>query len=106
LDYRRIIPLLANWSDEMVVNTECFLSVIFSQMVNLERLATAQALIAASVGDDINLMQHCGFCRAKVQHVLQADRNDPAHSMKTVTDKAYGQTRHFCPCSFHWSCYY
>jgi hypothetical protein len=29
LDYRRINPLLADWSDEMVFNTVCSLDVIF-----------------------------------------------------------------------------
>jgi hypothetical protein len=96
---------------------------------------TAQALVAAVGGDDINLVQqayyngHYGFCGAKVQHVLQADglcysftcplswhdasvlcsssmitmlsvlyvNNDHACPVKTVTNKAYGQTRHFCP---------
>jgi hypothetical protein len=69
---------------------------------------------------------HYGFCGGEVQHVLQADEmcycplrghdamvlhsssmvnmlsvlfvdGDPARPVKTVTDKAYGRTRHFGP---------
>jgi hypothetical protein len=84
-DCRRIIPLLAVWSDEMVFNTGCSLDVIFFtdgkpwKTAHPGHGATAQALVAATVGDDTNLMQwayyngHYGFCGAKVQHVLQAD---------------------------------
>lgn len=110
----------------MVVNTDCFLDVIFF---------TAKALVAASVEYNINLMQQAyhnsryGLCRAKVQHVLQADRicysltchlcqhdlsvlqsssmitmlsvmfvnNYSAHPLKTVTDTAHHHTRHFFP---------
>jgi hypothetical protein len=85
LDYRRIIPLLADWSDELVYNTGCTPDVIFFtdgkpwKMTRPGRGATAQALLAAVGGDDNNLIQqayyngHYGFCGAKVQHVLQAD---------------------------------
>jgi hypothetical protein len=85
LDYRRIIPLLADWSDELVYNTGCTPDVIFFtdgkpwKMTRPGRGVTAQALLAAAGGDDINLIQrayyngHYGFCGAKVQHVLQAD---------------------------------
>ena len=141
LDYRRIIPLLADWSDELVYNTGCTPDVIFFtdgkpwKMTRPGRGVTAQALLAAAGGDDINLIQqayyngHYGFCGAKVQHVLQADglcysftcplrrhdasvlrsssmitmlsvlyiNNDLARPVKTVTDKAYGRTRHFRP---------
>jgi hypothetical protein len=141
LDYRRIIPLLADWSDEMVFNTGCSNDVIFFtdgkpwKTARPGHGATAQALVAAAGGNDINLMQrayyngHYGFCGAKVQHVLQADgmchsficplrrhdasvlqsssmitmlsvlfvNNDQARPVKTVTDKAYGRTRHFRP---------
>jgi hypothetical protein len=38
LDYRRIIPLLADWSDEMVFNTGCSNDVIFLLMVSHGRL--------------------------------------------------------------------
>jgi hypothetical protein len=91
---------------------------------------TAQALVAAVGGDDINLVQqaysngHYGFCGAKVQHVLQAfglcysftcplcwHDASVLHSSsmitmlsvlyinndQSVTDKAYGRTRHFRP---------
>jgi hypothetical protein len=81
LDYRRIIPLLAVWSDEKGFNTGCSLDVIFFtdgkpwKTARPWHGATAQALVAATGGDDINLMQwvyyngHYGFCGAKVQHV-------------------------------------
>jgi hypothetical protein len=72
LDYRRIIPLLAFWSDEMVFNTGCSLDVIFFtdgkpwKTARPGHGATAQALVAAG-RNDINLMQraynngHYGF---------------------------------------------
>jgi hypothetical protein len=141
LDYRRIIPLLAEWSDEMVINTGCTPDVIFFtdgkpwKTTRPGRGPTAQALVTAAGGDNVNMMQqayyngHYGFCGAKVQHVLQADgmcysftcplrrhdasvlrsssmmtmlsvlyiNNDQARPVKTVTDKAYGRTRHFRP---------
>ncbi len=142
LDYRRILPLLADWSDELVYNTDgCTPDVLFFtdgkpwKTTRPGRGETAQALVAVVGGDDINLVQqayyngHYGFCGAKVQHVLQADglcysftcplrrhdasvlcsnsmitmlsvlyiNNDQARPAKTVTDKAYGRTRHFRP---------
>jgi hypothetical protein len=136
-----IIPLLVDWSDELLYNTGCSPDFLFFtygkpwKTTHPGRGETAQALVAAVGGEDINLAQqayynsHYGFCGAKVQHVLQADglcysftcplhwhdasvlcsssmitmlsvlyvNNDPACPVKTVTDKAYGQTRHFRP---------
>jgi hypothetical protein len=85
LNYGRILPLLADWSDELVYNTGCTPDVLFFtdgkpwKTTCTGRGETAQALVAAVGGDDINLVQqayyngHYGFCGAKVQHVLQAD---------------------------------
>jgi hypothetical protein len=85
LDYRRIIPLLAEWSDQMELNTRCTPDVIFFTNGKLWKTThpgrglTAQALVTAAGGDNVNMMQqayfngHYGFCGAKVQYVLQAD---------------------------------
>lgn len=141
LDYRRIIPLLADWSDEIVWHSGCCEDVLFFtdgkpwKMARPGRGDAAEALVQAVGGDDVNLVQqayyngHYGFCGGKVQHVLQADgicysfvcslrrhdamvlqqssmltmlsvlfvNNDPARPVKTVTDKAYGRSRHIRP---------
>jgi hypothetical protein len=85
LDYKKILPLLADWSDELVYYTACTPDVLFFtdgkpwKTTRPDRGETVQALVAAVGGDDINLVQqayyngHYGFCGAKVQHVLQAD---------------------------------
>jgi hypothetical protein len=85
IDYRRIIPLLADWSDEVVWHSGCSRDVLFFtdgkpwKMARPGRGEAAQALIRAVGGDEVNLVQqayyngHYGFCGGKVQHVLQAD---------------------------------
>jgi hypothetical protein len=85
IDYRRILPLLEEWSVDMVEYTDCCPDVIFFMDGKPWKLArpghgdAADALVRAAGGDDINLVQqayyngHYGFSGAKVQHVLQAD---------------------------------
>jgi len=85
LDYHRIIPLLEEWSDTMVLYSGCCRDVLFFtdgkpwKMAKPGRGDTADALVRAAGGDDVNLLQqayyngHYGFSGAKVQHVLQAD---------------------------------
>jgi hypothetical protein len=85
LDYRRIIPLLEEWSDSMVHNTGCSPDVLFFSDGKPWKMAkpgngdAADALIRAAGGDQVNLIQqafyngHYGFAGAKVQHILQAD---------------------------------
>ncbi len=77
LDYRRIILLLADWSDEIVWNSGCCEDVLFFtdgkqwKMARPGRGDAAEALVRAVGGDDV--YGHYGFCSGKVQHVLQAD---------------------------------
>ena len=141
IDYRRILPLLSNRSDEIVWHSVCDQDVLFFtdgkpwKMARPGRGQAAEVLRRAVGGGDVNLVQqayyngHYGFCGGKVQHVLQADGmcysfvcplrrhdamvlhsssmvnmlsvlfvdGDPARPAKTVTDKAYGRTRHFRP---------
>ena len=85
IDYRRILPLLEEWSADMVEYTGCCPDVIFFTDGKPWKLArpghgdAADALVRAAGGDDVNLVQqayyngHYGFSGAKVQHVLQAD---------------------------------
>jgi hypothetical protein len=85
IDYRRIIPLLEEWSDSMVLYTGCCPDVLFFTDGKPWKMAkpgtgdAATALIRAAGGDEVNQVQqafyngHYGFAGAKVQHVLQAD---------------------------------
>jgi hypothetical protein len=85
LDYRLILPLLSEWSDNMVAYTGCCPKVLFFtdgkpwKMAKPGSRDDANALIRAAGGDDVNLVQqafyngHYGFAGAKVQYVLQAD---------------------------------
>jgi len=85
LDYRSIIPLLESWSDDMVHFNGCSQDVLFFTDGKPWKLSrpghgdAAAALVRATGGDDINLVQqayyngHYGFAGDKVQHVLQAD---------------------------------
>jgi hypothetical protein len=85
LDYRRIIPLLEEWSDSMVMYTGCCRDVLFFTDGKPWKMAkpgtgdAAAALVRAAGGDQVNQVQqafyngHYGFSGAKVQHVLQAD---------------------------------
>ena len=85
IDYVRIIPLLADWSDQMVWHMGCSPDVLFFadgkpwKLTRPGRGEAAQAVAAAVGAEDVNLIQqayyngHYGFCGAKVQHVLQAD---------------------------------
>ncbi len=85
IDYRRILPLLADWSDQMVWHMGCSPDMLFFADGKPWKLSrpgiweAAQAVAAAVGAEDVNLIQqayyngHYGFCGAKVQHVLQAD---------------------------------
>jgi len=85
LNYRRIVPLLESWSDDMVHFNGCSQDVLFFTDGKPWKLSrpghgdAAAALVRATGGDDINLVQqayyngHYGFAGDKVQHVLQAD---------------------------------
>jgi len=85
IDYRRIVPLLEEWSDQLVWHCDSSSDVLFftdGKPWKMCRPGTgdAAAALAAVVGaNDMNLVQrayyngHYGFCGAKVQHVLQAD---------------------------------
>jgi hypothetical protein len=85
IDYRRIMPLLEDWSDTMVLYCGCCPDVLFFtdgkpwKMARPGRGEAANAVVRAAGGDDANLVQqayyngHYGFVGAKVQHVLQAD---------------------------------
>jgi hypothetical protein len=78
LDYRRIIPLLAEWSDNMVAYTGCCPDVLFftdGKPWNMAKPGSgdaANALIRAAGGEDVNLVQqafyngHYRFAGAKV----------------------------------------
>jgi len=79
------MPLLEDWSTEMVHYTGCCPDVLFFtdgkpwKMARPGRGEAAEALVQAAGSDDVNLVQqayyngHYGFSGAKVQHVLQAD---------------------------------
>jgi len=85
IDYRRIMPLLEDWSTEMVHYSGCCPDVLFFtdgkpwKMARPGRGEAAEALVRAAGSDDVNLVQqayyngHYGFSGAKVQYVLQAD---------------------------------
>jgi hypothetical protein len=85
LDYRRIILLLEEWSDSMVMYTGCCRDVLFFTDGKPWKMAkpgtgdAAAALERAAGGDQVNQVQqafyndHYGFAGAKIQHVLQAD---------------------------------
>jgi hypothetical protein len=63
LDYRRIIPLLEEWSESMVHNTGCSPDVLFFSNGKPWKVAkpgngdAADALIRAAGGDQVNLIQ-------------------------------------------------
>jgi hypothetical protein len=85
IDYRRIVPLLEEWSDQHVWHCNSSHDILFftdGKPWKMCRPGTgdAAAALKAVVGaNDINLVQrayyigHYGFCGAKVQHVLQAN---------------------------------
>jgi hypothetical protein len=85
IDYRRIVPLLEEWSDQHVWHCNSSRDILFFtdgkpwKMCRPGTGDAAAALKAAVGANDINLVQrayyigHYGFCGAKVQHVLQAN---------------------------------
>jgi hypothetical protein len=85
IDYRRILPLLSDWSDEIVWHSGCDQDVLFFTNGKPWKMArpghgqAVEVLCIAVGGGDVNLVQqahyngHYGFCGGKVQHVLQAD---------------------------------
>jgi hypothetical protein len=82
IDYQCIIPLLQEWSDEMVHYSGCMPDVLFFtdgkpwKMARPGRGDAADALVRAAGGDDVDPVQqayyngHYGFAGGKVQHVL------------------------------------
>jgi hypothetical protein len=85
IDYRRILPLLSNWSGEIVWHSGCDQDVLFFtdgkpwKMAQPGHGQAAKGLCRAVGGDYVNLVQqayyngHYGFCGRKVKYVLQAD---------------------------------
>jgi hypothetical protein len=60
LDYRRIIPLLEEWSDTMVLYSGCSRDVLFGKPWKMAKPGhgeAADALVRAAGGDNVNLVQ-------------------------------------------------
>jgi hypothetical protein len=109
LDYRRIISLLADWSDEMVWNSGYSLDLSFSQMVNLGRLhALGEGQLHKLL---LLLLEEMSsiWCNRLIIMVIMVSVEQRLSMFCTLTgfttpsfvpcietDNGYGYTRHFC----------
>ena len=85
IDYRRILPKLGDWSNQMWAYCGCSRDTLFFTDGKPWRLSkpgkgrATQAFAEAATANDVNLVQqafyngHYGFHGAKVQHVVQVD---------------------------------